>query len=393
MVLIAVILIITTNKFYLPMFCVYLISPIQNHFGQGDNKNVSIKSTKIFEKDKRFEIPLHFFVVFEICVWIWGLIVMSDDINPKGFWFSVQKPQTYSDYFGFVLITAFFGALNNVVGHELIHHRESYNKIMGFLPNAKSMSAQWVDEHIKGHHKWVSTLEDPATSRKNESIFYFILRSLYGARVNVWGYESNKITKRYGEDCNIIFRILYNKMLWYEISHFVIMYGVYFFFGWESFKFAACQAAMNLYLFETINYIEHYGILRKKDKNGVYESIGKMHSWNYLSGVVIIRIQRHSDHHAHSFRPYQILRRMDDAPAMAFEYLHSYFLASIPPLWFYIMNPRVEALDDIKNGRVNEKKTQWNNIMEANDEDQKRNRVGWFFIFLFQCTMGYLCFA
>ena len=57
------------------------------------------------------------------------------------------------------------------------------------------------------------------------------------------------------------------------------------------------------------------------------------------------------------------------------------------------MNPRVEALDDIKNGRVNEKKTQWNNIMAANEEDQKRNRVGWFFIFLFQCTMGYLCFA
>ena len=182
-------------------------------------------------------------------------------------------------------------------------------------------------------------------------------------------------------------------MLWYELSHIVIMYGVYFFFGWESFKFAICQAVMNLYLFETINYIEHYGILRKKDKNGVYESISKMHSWNYLSGAVIIRIQRHSDHHAHSFRPYQILRRMDDAPSMAFEYLHSYFLASIPPLWFYIMNPKVEALEDIKNGRVNEKKTQWNNIMPPNDEDQKRNRVGWFFIFLFQCTLGYLCLA
>jgi len=48
---------------------------------------------------------------------------------------------------------------------------------------------------------------------------------------------------------------------------------------------------------------------------------------------------------------------MDDAPYLAFEYLHCYMLAGIPPVWFYIMNPRVEALDDIKNGRKNEKNT------------------------------------
>ena len=134
---------------------------------------------------------------------------------------------------------------------------------------------------------------------------------------------------------------------------------------------------MGLFLIETINYIEHYGILRKKDNNGVYESIGKMHSWNYLSGAVMIRIQRHSDHHAHSFRPYQILRRQDDAPHLAFEYLQTYFIAAIPPLWFYIMNPRVEALDDMKNDRPNLAKSQWNNIMPATAEDKKRFYVAY----------------
>jgi alkane 1-monooxygenase len=133
------------------------------------------------------------------------------------------------------------------------------------------------------------------------------------------------------------------------------LFGVYKIFGWEAFKFQMYYIIIGLYLFETVNYIEHYGILRKKDANGVYESINKMHSWNYLSGAVIVRIQRHSDHHAHSFRPYQILRRMDDAPYLAFEYLHCYFLATIPPLWFYIMNPKVEALEDIRLGRKNEK--------------------------------------
>jgi len=44
MILIGVIAIITTNNFYIPMFFVYLISPIQNYFGVGDNKNISLKS-------------------------------------------------------------------------------------------------------------------------------------------------------------------------------------------------------------------------------------------------------------------------------------------------------------------------------------------------------------
>ena len=46
MVFIALIMLITCNKVWMPMFFIYLISPIQNYFGVGDNKNLSIKSQK-----------------------------------------------------------------------------------------------------------------------------------------------------------------------------------------------------------------------------------------------------------------------------------------------------------------------------------------------------------
>ena len=131
-----------------------------------------------------------------------------------------------------------------------------------------------------------------------------MIRSIYGSKTNTWGYESTRIAKKYGKDANLFTRILYNKAFWYEICHLSIVVAVYLIFGWESFKFNLCFIAIGLYLFEMVNYIEHYGILRKKDSNGVHESINKMHSWNYLSGAVIVRLQRHSDHHAHSFRPY-----------------------------------------------------------------------------------------
>jgi len=126
---------------------------------------------------------------------------------------------------------------------------------------------------------------------------------------------------------------------------------------------------MGMFFLELINYIEHYGLQRKKDENGIYESITKMHSWNSLSSPVLFRIQRHSDHHAHAFRPYQILRRFDDAPYHPFEYLHSFVLCCVPPLWFYIINPRVDALKDLQNGKKT--KTCYDFFTEFTDHDFK----------------------
>ena len=61
-------------------------------------------------------------------------------------------------------------------------------------------------------------------------------------------------------------------------------------FGWTAFKWNLCYIILSLYLFEIVNYIEHYGIIRKKDKDGVHEAVNKMQSWNYLSGAIIIRL-------------------------------------------------------------------------------------------------------
>ena len=92
------------------------------------------------------------------------------------------------------------------------------------------------------------------------------------------------------------------------------------------------------------------------DKNGIYESINKYHSWNFFQNVFLFRISRHSDHHAASFRPYQILRRFDEAPYHPFEYLHSFAMCMVPPLWFYLVNPRVDALRELaETGKKNNK--------------------------------------
>lgn len=157
--------------------------------------------------------------------------------------------------------------------------------------------------------------------------------------------------------------------------HVTMVALIYYFLGWSSVVYQFWYAFAGTYQLELVNYIEHYGILRKKDENGVYESINKFHSWNARSSPIMFRLQRHSDHHAHAFRPYQILRRFDEAPYHPFEYLHCAILSVVPPLWFYCVNPRVEALKELSEGKK-EVSAQYNFYSPLNEHQKKCTIVG-----------------
>src|SRR5439155_2873388 len=97
---------------------------------------------------------------------------------------------------------------------------------------------------------------------------------------------------------------------------------------------------------EIVNYIEHYGLERKKLPNGQYEKVTLYHSWNanhWLSNILLFHLQRHSDHHIHGARPYQLLQNIEQSPQLPSGYLGMISLALIPPLWRLIMNKRVLA--------------------------------------------------
>jgi alkane 1-monooxygenase len=58
----------------------------------------------------------------------------------------------------------------------------------------------------------------------------------------------------------------------------------------------------------------------------------------------LINLQRHSDHHKHPQRRYPVLQHYHeaDAPQLPFGYPTMLILSLLAPLWFWIMNPRVE---------------------------------------------------
>jgi len=95
---------------------------------------------------------------------------------------------------------------------------------------------------------------------------------------------------------------------------------------------------------EGINYIEHYGLQRKQDKDGKYSQVTPSHSWNAaqrISNYFLLKLQRHSDHHAHAGRRYQVLRSFPNSPNMPFGYSMMVLTAFFPPIFFYLMDHRV----------------------------------------------------
>ena len=94
------------------------------------------------------------------------------------------------------------------------------------------------------------------------------------------------------------------------------------------------------------NYIEHYGLERRLLPDGRYERTTHLHSWNAdyaLTNLLLFHLQRHSDHHAHAARRYQLLQHHPESPQLPGGSASMFVLALFPPLWFRVIDPRLHA--------------------------------------------------
>lgn len=62
-----------------------------------------------------------------------------------------------------------------------------------------------------------------------------------------------------------------------------------------------------------------------------------------VSNALLLRLQRHTDHHMHGQKPFYQLRNLEGAPRLPADYSTMMMVAWLPPLWFSIMNPRVRT--------------------------------------------------
>lgn len=249
-------------------------------------------------------------------------------------------PLSMQELVGLTLSTGIvLGATGINVAHELGHRHGKTEQFFAKAGLLLVLYQHFFIEHNRGHHKHVSTDADPATARKNEALYTFFFRSIFGQYQNAWQLEAERLRK----DQKPLFSWANGMLRFtvYELSYLLVVAVV---FGIEIVPFALAIALVGVLLLESINYIEHYGLRREMLPSGRPEQVLPKHSWNsdhQLGRIMLFELTRHSDHHYKASRKYQILRHVDESPQLPIGYPASLLMALLPPLWFAVMNKRL----------------------------------------------------
>ena len=234
------------------------------------------------------------------------------------------------------------GSLGINVAHELGHRSTRFEQFLAQVLLLTSLYLHFFIEHNRGHHKHVATPHDPASARRGETIYGFYLRSIAGGYRSAWRLERERLEKR-----GLPFWSVHNLMLRFQVIQLLVLAAI----GWLAGPVALLgfvgAAAIGILELETVNYLEHYGLLRKEVRPGVFERVQPRHSWNSnhsLGRIMLYELTRHSDHHYLASRKYQVLRHFDESPELPGGYPAMMLLSLIPPVWFRLMDRRLDQL-------------------------------------------------
>lgn len=241
---------------------------------------------------------------------------------------------------GLALSSGILLATNAInVAHELGHRQSFFDRFLSQALYIPCLYMHFFIEHNFGHHRKVATPEDPATAKLNQSVYSFWFTSVTRQYISAWRIQMLMLK---GDGRH--FFSLKNKMIFYHVIQALYLLGVYSLFSIKVFWFAVFAGIIAFLFLECINYIEHYGLRRFKDTSGRYERVQLHHSWNSnynLGRITLYELTRHSDHHYKASKKYQTLKSYEESPTLPLGYPASILLSFIPPLWFWVMNPRV----------------------------------------------------
>ena len=310
---------------YLPLVVFFGFIPLLELLFPSNDKNFNEKENLVAKEDSFYNILLYLMVPLQVAYLIWFLNLESTGT---------------SGYFGRSLSMGIMcGVVGINVGHELGHRLNRFEQFLGEILLLTSLENHFLTYHNRGHHTNVGTPLDPATARKNEPLYFFWIRSHFGSYIQAWKIEIQRV--------RIMNKAVFsftNKMISYSVAQLLLCGSIYYFLGSNVLIQFILVAVIGILLLETVNYIEHYGLIRKQRENGKYESVKRSHSWNannIFGRVVLFELTRHSDHHFKADRPYQLLESHEESPIMPTGYPGMMLLSFIPLLFFYVMNKRI----------------------------------------------------
>lgn len=316
---------------YIPLIEAFVLIPLFEFLIPPQSQNISLQ-----EEEKIANHPLYDVIIYTMFPIQMGLLFY--------YLWGISDPQLST--FDLVGRTLSMGLLCGVLGinvaHELGHRNKKHEQWMAKILLLTSLYMHFFIEHNFGHHKNVGTPEDPSTAKKNESLYAFWLRSIFLGIASAFRIEQKRIERN--KNANFF----HNQVYQFFIIQLGFVFLIFWFGGITATKHFLFSALIGILLLETVQYIEHYGLRRKKVSDKRYENANPLHSWNsnhILGRLFLFELSRHSDHHFQPHRKYQILKSHPNSPEMPTGYPGMMLLSLIPFAWFKIMNPKIELIE------------------------------------------------
>lgn len=243
---------------------------------------------------------------------------------------------TQIEFVACLLLTGFYvGMVGTITAHELTHRtRDRVSLFIGRWLLAFSFDTSFSVEHVYGHHRYVSTINDPATAPRGRNVYLHIIISTIQGNISAWKIEKKRLLKKSLNTFSFHNKVIRGYLM--SVALLLISYQLSGLTGLILFIGAGLWGKS---LLEIVNYMEHYGIVRDPKT-----PVQPKHSWNTnkrVSSWAMFNLTRHSHHHAKANVPFHELKPMENSPEMITGYLGTVIIALIPPLWHKLMTPKV----------------------------------------------------
>ncbi|MBM3388452.1 MAG: alkane 1-monooxygenase [Betaproteobacteria bacterium] len=223
------------------------------------------------------------------------------------------------------------GAVGIVLAHELGHRRSPLDRGLARLLLCLVGWGHYLIEHNRGHHRHAALWHDPATARREESLWSFLPRYWVGvwrAAVALGREQRGRLNEA-----------------WALAALTAALWGAaWALAGTAGLVFCLAQAAVAQLLVASVDYVEHWGLQRRVGSDGRPERLTAQHVWdcsNAVSDLMLFNLPRHAHHHTEPWHGADDLRHTQAAPQMPTGYAGMVLLSLVPPLFRRVMEPRL----------------------------------------------------
>jgi alkane 1-monooxygenase len=241
---------------------------------------------------------------------------------------------------GFAILSlSVIGGICFAAAHEMLHEKAGLDQFLQRITTAFLFYPHYKLIHIQSHHTHAATDHDKNTAWLGESIYSYLLRTVPESMMRCWQVEAARLSNR---KVTGLSWVLQNQMLAFALGQAGLLAALYFFCGFGGLLFYVAQLLGAHLVLESVNYIQHYGLMRERQGGG-YEKTGAEHSWDtyhYFSSYVTFRVGHHSFHHL-SMKPYYLLSAEPEAPKLPVGYFWAIPMVLVPPWWHRIIDPKL----------------------------------------------------